>query len=94
MGSCPDTDIDPDCYYFEGVYHYPTPDCHNHFIKKAAETAKENYTKASPDGDRTEKHVTKVELNIDSRFRFYQKSDMGNVKSRISNQITICVAWH
>ena len=27
-------------------------------------------------------------------FVFHQKSDMGNVKSRISNQITICVAWH
>ena len=44
MGSCPDTDIDPDCYYFEGVYQHPTPDYHNHFTKKAAETAKENYT--------------------------------------------------
>ena len=43
-----------DCFYFEGVYHYPTPDYRNHFTKKAAEIAKENYTKASPDGDRTE----------------------------------------
>ena len=54
MGSCPDTDIDSDCYYFEGVYQHPTPDYRNHFTKKAAEIAKDNYTKASPDGDRTE----------------------------------------
>ena len=33
-----------DCFYFEGVYHYPTPDYRNHFTKKAAEIAKENYT--------------------------------------------------
>ena len=63
-----------DYFYFEGVYHYPTPDYRNYFTKKAAEIAKENYTKASPDDDRTKKHLTKVELNIDSRFRFYQKS--------------------
>ena len=44
MGSCPDTDIDPDCYYFKGVYHYPTLDYRNHFTKKAAEAANENYT--------------------------------------------------
>ena len=45
MGSCPDTDIDSDCYYFEGVYQHPTPDYRNHFTKKAAEIAKDNYTK-------------------------------------------------
>ena len=52
-----------DCFYFEGVYQHPTPDYRNHFTKKAAD-----------DDDRTKKHLTKVELNIDSRFRFHQKS--------------------
>ena len=38
------TGMRKDCYCFEGVYHYPTPDYRNHFTQKGAETAKENYT--------------------------------------------------